>query len=89
MSWKRIIEAAYSQKNKDTIFTFVNVLYAEGLPDARILKYMSQLNIISRSFGKDFDQVTITDRYRFMAELEKLDKMDLNIYFQRNPFYIA
>ncbi|WP_406670355.1 hypothetical protein V7O67_14330 [Methanolobus sp. ZRKC4] len=34
---KRIIEATYSQKNKDTIFSFVNVLYAEGLSDARIL----------------------------------------------------
>lgn len=71
---KRIIEAAQSHKNKDTIFAFVNVLYAEGLSDARILKYLSQLNIISQSFGKDFDQVTMTDMYRFLAELERSDK---------------
>jgi len=71
---KRIIEAAYSQKNKDTIFAFVNVLYAEGLSEARILKYLSQLNILSQGFGKDFDQVTMTDMYRFLAELERSDK---------------
>ncbi|MDG6244467.1 MAG: tyrosine-type recombinase/integrase [Methanolobus sp.] len=71
---KRIIEAAYSQKNKDIIFAFVNVLYAEGLSDARILKYLSQLNILSEKFGKDFDQVTMADMYRFLAELERSDK---------------
>jgi len=71
---KRIVEAAYSQKNKDTIFAFVNVLYAEGLSDARILKYLSQLNILSEKFGKDFDQVTMTDMYRFLAELERSEK---------------
>ena len=45
---QRIIEADYSQKNKDTIFAFVNVLYAEGLSDARILKYFSQLKYSAR-----------------------------------------
>jgi site-specific recombinase XerD len=71
---KKIIEADYSQKNKDTIFTFINVLYAEGLSDARILKYLSQLNILSNWFNKDFDQVTMTDMYRIMGELERSDK---------------
>ncbi|MDY0385639.1 MAG: tyrosine-type recombinase/integrase [Methanolobus sp.] len=71
---QRIIEADYSQKNKDTIFAFVNVLYAEGLSDARILKYLSQLNILSKNFDKDFDQITMSDMYRFLAELERSDK---------------
>jgi major membrane immunogen (membrane-anchored lipoprotein) len=52
----------------------VNVLYAEGLSEARILKYLSQLNLLSQCFSKDFDQVTMTDMYRFLAELERSDK---------------
>jgi site-specific recombinase XerD len=32
------------------------------------------LNILSEQFGKDFDQVMMTDMYRFLAELERSDK---------------
>lgn len=71
---RRIREAEYSQKNKDLIFSFIHVLYAEGLSQARILKYLSQLNTLSNWFGKDFDQVTMTDVYRVVGELEKSDR---------------
>ncbi len=71
---RRIREAEYSQKNKDFIFSFIHVLYAEGLSEARILKYLSQLNILSEWFGKDFDQVTTSDVYRVVAEIERSDR---------------
>lgn len=70
----RIVNAGYSQKNKDLIFSFMNVLYAEGLSKARILKYLSQLNILSNWFGKDFDQVTMTDIYRILGDLERSNR---------------
>ncbi|RQD82124.1 hypothetical protein D5R95_07610, partial [Methanosalsum natronophilum] len=71
---KRIIDADYSQKNKDLIFEFVNVLYAEGLSDARVLKYLSQLNLLAQMFNKEFDEVTLTDMYRVVAEIERSDR---------------
>ncbi|WP_321430499.1 site-specific integrase [uncultured Methanolobus sp.] len=71
---RRIREANYSQKNKDQIFSFIHVLYAEGLSDARILKYLSQLNTLSNWFDKDFDDVTKTDVYRIVADVERSDR---------------
>jgi hypothetical protein len=37
-----------------SVFEFINFLYAEGLSDARVLKYLSPLNILSKKFGKLF-----------------------------------
>ena len=71
---RRIREANYSQKNKDQIFSFIHVLYAEGLSDARILKYLSQLNTLSNWFDKDFSDVTKTDIYRIVADIERSDR---------------
>lgn len=71
---QRIIDADYSQKNKDSIFSFVHVLYAEGLSEARILKYLSNLNVLAKWFGKDFDEVTKSDMYRVVAEIERSDR---------------
>ncbi|MBP2030380.1 MULTISPECIES: tyrosine-type recombinase/integrase [Methanosarcinaceae] len=71
---QRVLDADYSQKNKDTIFSFVHVLYAEGLSEARILKYLSNLNILASWFDKDFDEVTKSDMYRVVAEIERSDR---------------
>ena len=49
-------------------------MYAEGLSDARFLKYLSQLNVLTYKFNKDFDKVTITDIYRVVAEIERSDE---------------
>lgn len=71
---QRIYDADYSQKNKDTIFSFVHILYAEGLSEARILKYMGHLNTLAGWFGKDFDDVTKSDIYRVVAQIERSDR---------------
>lgn len=61
---KRIIEANYSEYNKEKIFEFVNTLYAQGLSNSRIVKYLIQLNILSGWLGKDFKDATKTDMYK-------------------------
>lgn len=54
---KRIHNASYSQKNKDTIFSFIHILYAKALSETRILKYLGHLNTLAKWFNKDFDEV--------------------------------
>ncbi len=71
---QRIRDAVYSQKNKDSIFSFINVLYAEGLSESRIVKYLGQLNILAEWFEKDFDEVTKSDIYRVVALIERSDR---------------
>ncbi len=37
-----ILNYPYSKKNKEFIFEFANVLYAEGISNGHVLKYLSK-----------------------------------------------
>jgi hypothetical protein len=50
---RRIETADYSQENKELIYKFQHVLFAEGIKLVRVLKYMAQLNILARDFDLD------------------------------------
>ncbi|WP_342304390.1 tyrosine-type recombinase/integrase [Methanolobus sp. ZRKC5] len=71
---KRIREAEYSEKNKANIFRFENYLFAKGLTTVRVLKYLSQINIISRELGIDFEDATKDDIERYVASVERSKK---------------
>ncbi|WP_394698074.1 tyrosine-type recombinase/integrase [uncultured Methanolobus sp.] len=69
-----ILNSPYSEKNKELIFEFVNVLYAEGISNARVLKYLSSLHNLSKWFNKPFPEITKTDVYKLVGELERSDR---------------
>nr|WP_321417297.1 hypothetical protein [uncultured Methanomethylovorans sp.] len=60
---KNILEASYPDKNKELIFAFENMLYAEGISNARVLKYLSSLHNLSQWFNKPFPEITKLDMY--------------------------
>lgn len=78
---KRIADANYSTKNKELIFEFENTIFAEGLSNARILKYLSQLHMLSQMFDKDFSKVIKADFYRVVASIERSDR---SVYTKRD-----
>ncbi|WMW22732.1 tyrosine-type recombinase/integrase [Methanolobus mangrovi] len=69
-----ILNSPYSEKNKELIFEFVNVLYAEGISTARVLKYLSSLHNLSKWFNKPFPEITKTDVYKLVGDLERSDR---------------
>ena len=69
-----ILNSPYSEKNKELILEFVNVLYAEGISNARVLKYLSSLHLLSKWFDKPFPEITKTDVYKLVADLERSDR---------------
>lgn len=71
---KRILDADYSEDNKSLIFEFENRLFAEGLETSRVLKYMSQMNMISRWFGKNLADVDEKDVEQLVGSLERSSK---------------
>ncbi|WP_321429636.1 tyrosine-type recombinase/integrase [uncultured Methanolobus sp.] len=70
---RRIENASYCQENKDLIYKFCNVLFAEGIKLVRVLKYMAQLNILARDYDLDLKNATKDDIYRVVGELERKD----------------
>ena len=73
---QRIRNADYSEVNKDLIFKFESVLFAQGLSKKRILKYMELLNTISKWIGKDFTAANESDIYRIVGDLERSDRAE-------------
>lgn len=69
-----ILEASYSEKNKELIFEFENIIFAEGLSRARVLKYLSSLHNLSQWFDKPFPDITKVDVYKLVGDLEKSDR---------------
>jgi integrase/recombinase XerD len=69
-----ILNSPYSEKNKELIFEFINVLYAEGISKARVLKYLSSLHNLSKWFNKPFPEITKTDVYKLVGDLERSDR---------------
>lgn len=67
----KISNVTYSQYNIDKILEYSHILFAEGLSDSRILKYLTQLNIVSGWLDKEFDKVTKVDMLRIMANLKR------------------
>ena len=66
----------YSQINKELILKFENYLFAEGLSKIRVVKYLSQLNMISKLMNVDYPDVTKDDIQFLIAEIEKSDRSD-------------
>lgn len=69
-----ILEAPYPDNNKELIIEFENVLFAEGLSKARVLKYLSSLHNLAQWFGKPFDEVTKLDVYKLVGDLERSER---------------
>ncbi len=69
----RIRNATYSEKNRQLLLRYEDYLFAEGLSDARILKYMGQLNRIASKFNTDFDTATKDDITGIVAKIERQD----------------
>lgn len=78
---KQIAEAPYSATNKELIFEFENTIFAEGLSDARVLKYLSQLHNLAQMFDKDFSDITKSDVIRVVGSLERSDR---SVYTKRD-----
>lgn len=78
---KQIADANYSDKNKELIFEFENTIFAEGLSNARVLKYLSQLHMLSQMFDKDFSDIIKADVYRVVASIERSDR---SVYTKRD-----
>lgn len=71
---KLILNADYSDKNKELIIGFENTIFAEGLSKARVLKYLSSLHNLAQWFDKPFPEVTKLDVYKLVGDLEKSDR---------------
>lgn len=71
---KSIKSGSYSQRNKELILKFERVLFAEGIKEARVLKYLDQLNRIAIWLNKDFPDVNEDDIYQLMCDIEKSDR---------------
>ena len=69
-----ILNSPYSEKNKELILEFTNVLYAEGISNVRVLKYLSSLHFLSKWFNKPFPEITKTDVYKLVADLERSER---------------
>ena len=71
---RTILNGNYSTVNKELIIKFEHTLFAEGLTKVRIVKYLSQLNVISGMITVDYPNVTKDDIMEHVAEIEKSDR---------------
>ena len=71
---RTILNGNYSTVNKELIIKFEYTLFAEGLTKVRIVKYLSQLNVISGMITVDYPNVTKDDIMEFAVEIEKSDR---------------
>ena len=78
----RIRQGDYSEANKNLIFQFENYLFASGASAGHIKRYLVQLNIISEWVDKDFTDLTESDMYRIVGNIERSDRSETT-----NPSY--
>jgi site-specific recombinase XerD len=68
---ERIKASSYAQEDKNLVFKFKSVLFAEGIKTVRVLKYMTQLNVLARDYDLSLAHATKDDIYRVVGELER------------------
>jgi integrase len=66
----KVKSATYPEEYKDLIFEFENTLFAEGIKPPRIIKYLSQLNILFSNYNLN-PKATKRDMIRIVGEIEK------------------
>ena len=69
----RIEQANYCADNIKLIFKFENYLFANGLSNVRVLKYLSHLNIIAGSTDRSFSSMELEDIQAIVAKIERSD----------------
>jgi len=78
------------KENSDAILRFYKQLAAEGIGNARIIKYVSSLRRIASFFNKPFRKVTKDDIIDFIAKIEQEDYSEwtkTNYKFILRKFY--
>jgi len=73
---RNIRNGKFSTINKELILKFENSLFAEGLSKVRVIKYLSQLNVISGMMQIDYPEATKDDLQALVAEIVKSDRSD-------------
>jgi integrase len=82
---KRIHDASYCEENKKLILDFERHLFLDGLKKPRILKYISQLNIIAGWHDFKFSEVTREDIEIIVETIVKLDRKE----YTKHDYLIA
>ncbi|QLC51119.1 tyrosine-type recombinase/integrase [Methanolobus zinderi] len=72
----KIEQATYSENNKKLIFRFESYLFAEGLSKARVIKYLSQLNMIAGWADFELDEASREDIEYIAGIVAKKDVKD-------------
>ena len=67
----RIKNANYSTENKKLFFKFENYLFANGLSNVRVLKYLSHLNVIARWTDIEFSSMELEDIQAIVGRIER------------------
>ncbi|AKB26327.1 Integrase [Methanosarcina sp. MTP4] len=70
---KRIKEGKYCKDNKKLFFKFENYLFANGLSNVRVLKYLSHLNVIAGWTDTKFSSMELEDIQSIVARIERSD----------------
>lgn len=60
-------------RNAELIQQFEHAIFAEGLSDGRVTKYVLTLRKLAKWLGKDFDSVTKQDIEDLVMQLERSD----------------
>ena len=67
-----ISDADYPQEWKTLLLNFENALFAEGIKHARVIKYLSQMNLMFRDYALSPNS-SKDDLYRVIGKLERTD----------------
>lgn len=67
-----ISDADYPQEWKTLLLKFENALFAEGIKHARVIKYLSQMNLMFRDYALS-PNFSKDDLYRVIGKLERTD----------------
>lgn len=82
---ERVRNADYCEENKELIFKFERSLFLEGLKKPRILKYVSQLNVMAGWHDFKYSEVTREDIEILYEIIAKSDRKD----YTKHDYLIA
>ncbi|ABE53076.1 hypothetical protein [Methanococcoides burtonii] len=65
---KRIMNASYSENDKNVLFSYEDELFTEDLSLSRISKYLGQLNRLRNMINVNFEDATERDLKNFVGK---------------------
>ncbi|AFV24520.1 integrase family protein [Methanolobus psychrophilus R15] len=68
---RRIKNATYSEKDKETLFSYEDQLFTEDLSLSRISKYLGQLNRLRHMMSVDFEDATERDLKNLVGKVQR------------------